>query len=379
MNTTAALTFFYFFILILTFPSNADSNTLHPRENTVAHQLSKIRHIRRKNLRHFYAGKPHKEVKKLIRDGYEAWENFKKEHAKVYESDEVEHDRMLTFLENLEEIQNHNDLYAQGEWTFEMGTNHIADLSFEEYKRLNGYRVLYKDGIERNGTTFMVPYNVKIPDQIDWREHGLVTEVKNQGMCGSCWAFSSTGALEGQHMRQTGSLVSLSEQNLIDCSRKYGNNGCSGGLMDYAFEYIKDNHGIDTEASYPYKGEDMKCHFNKKTVGATDRGYVDLPEGDEEKLKIAVATQGPVSVAIDAGHKSFQLYKKGIYYEPECSSEQLDHGVLIIGYGTDEDNNDYWIVKNSWGEKWGEKGYVRIARNKENHCGVATKASYPLI
>ncbi|EYC05933.1 hypothetical protein Y032_0079g1264 [Ancylostoma ceylanicum] len=182
-------------------------------------------------------------------------------------------------------------------------------------------------------------------------------------------AFSATGALERQHARASGQMVSFSEQNLVDCSTKYGNHGCNGGLMDLTFEYIKDNHGIDTEESYPYVGRDMKCHFKKKDFGAVDNGCVDLPEGDEKALKIAVATQGPISIAIDAGHRTLQLYKKGVYYDEECSCEELDHGVLLVGYGTDPGAGDYWPVKNSWGTGWGEKGYIRIARNRNNQRG----------
>lgn len=149
--------------------------------------------------------------------------------------------------------------------------------------------------------------------------------------------------------------------------------------MDNAFRYIKDNHGIDTEKSYPYEAEDDKCRYNPKTSGATDRGFVDVPTGDENKLKAALATIGPVSVAIDASHESFQFYSTGVYFEPECSPDNLDHGVLAVGYGTDDDGQDYWIIKNSWGESWGDGGYVKMARNRDNNCGVATQASYPLV
>lgn len=244
----------------------------------------------------------------------------------------------------------------------------------------NGFKRNYRDH-PREGSTYIEPEGLEdehLPKTMDWRKKGAVTAVKNQGQCGSCWAFSTTGSLEGQHMRKTGKLVSLSEQNLVDCSESFGNNGCEGGLMDNAFKYIKANKGIDTEISYPYNGTDGTCHFKKTTVGATDSGYIDIPEGDEKKLKKAVATVGPVSVAIDASHESFQFYSEGIYDEPECSSEQLDHGVLVVGYGT-KDGKDYWLVKNSWGTTWGDEGYIYMTRNQDNQCGIASSASYPLV
>uniref|UniRef100_A0A7E4VAD5 Cathepsin L-like n=1 Tax=Panagrellus redivivus TaxID=6233 RepID=A0A7E4VAD5_PANRE len=319
-------------------------------------------------------------LKQLIRQGYEDWETYKEAHGKQFREDAVENEHMLAFLAAQQHVRRHNDAFERGETSFKLGVNHIADLPYSEYQKLNGYRRMFGDArTGRNSSRWLAPMNADVPESVDWRTKGLVTDVKNQGMCGSCWAFSATGSLEGQHARSTGKLVSLSEQNLVDCSAKYGNNGCNGGLMDFAFQYIKENHGIDTEDSYPYKGVQKKCHFKKTSIGADDTGFVDLPEGDEEALKVAVATQGPISVAIDAGHRSFQMYKEGVYYEKQCSSEMLDHGVLLVGYGTDPEHGDYWIVKNSWGETWGEKGFIRIARNKDNHCGIATKASYPLV
>lgn len=148
--------------------------------------------------------------------------------------------------------------------------------------------------------------------------------------------------------------------------------------MDQAFQYIKDNKGVDTEKSYPYEGIDDTCHFNPKSIGATDKGFVDIPQGDEQKLAEALATVGPVAVAIDASQQSFQFYSKGVYFDENCSSEQLDHGVLAVGFGT-ENGQDYWLVKNSWGTTWGDQGYIKMARNKENHCGIATASSYPLV
>jgi len=247
--------------------------------------------------------------------------------------------------------------------------NHLADLTNAEYQALYlgthitvDYKPLYEE---------LAP----LADSVDWRTKGAVSEIKDQGQCGSCWSFSATGSIEGIHEIKTGKLVSLSEQNLMDCSGSYGNQGCNGGLKDNAFKYVVANKGIDTEASYPYTGKQGTCHFSTANIGATITGYKDVSSGSETALTTAINTQ-PVSVAIDASQNSFQLYKSGVYYEAACSSTRLDHGVLAVGYGTDS-GKDYYIVKNSWGTSWGQKGYIWMSRNQKNNCGIATQASYP--
>ncbi|XP_032680820.1 cathepsin L1 [Odontomachus brunneus] len=314
----------------------------------------------------------------------EEWNTYKITHKKVYDSTVEESFRMKIFMENWHKIAIHNRQYELKKVPYKLGMNKYGDMLHHEFiNTLNGFNksvsVQLRAQRKPIASKFIEPANVELPSSVDWRENGAVTPIKDQGHCGSCWSFSATGALEGQHYRSTGKLVSLSEQNLIDCSGRYGNNGCNGGLMDQAFQYIKDNQGLDTEISYPYHGDDEKCKYNPKNSGATDTGFMDIPEGNEKKLKAAVATIGPVSVAIDASAESFQFYREGVYYEPKCSSESLDHGVLVVGYGTDDNGDDYWLVKNSWGITWGHNGYIKMARNKENHCGIATSASYPLV
>nr|XP_048303546.1 procathepsin L [Myodes glareolus] len=305
------------------------------------------------------------------------WHQWKSTHKRLYGANEEEW-RRAVWEKNMKMIELHNGEYSEGKHGFTMKMNAFGDMTNEEFRQLvNGY----KHQRHRKGKVFQEPLMLQIPKSVDWREKGCVTPVKDQGQCGSCWAFSASGALEGQMFLKTGKLVSLSEQNLVDCSRAEGNQGCNGGLMDYAFQYILNNKGLDSEESYPYEAKDGPCKYRPEFAVANDTGYVDIPQLEKALMK-AVATVGPIAVAMDASHSSFQFYHSGIYYEPECSSKDLDHGVLVVGYGfegTDSSKNKYWIVKNSWGTKWGMDGFVHIAKDRNNHCGLATAASYPTV
>ncbi|XP_008825300.1 cathepsin S isoform X2 [Nannospalax galili] len=284
--------------------------------------------------------------------------------------------RRLIWERNLKFVMLHNLEHSMGMHSYDLGMNHLGDMTSEEVMSLmSSLRV--PSQWQRNVTYKSYP-NQNLPDSMDWREKGCVTEVKAQGSCGACWAFSAVGALEAQVKLKTGKLVSLSAQNLVDCAtEKYRNKGCNGGFMTEAFQYIIDNSGIESEASYPYKAKDEKCHYDSKNRAATCSRYTELPYGSEDALKEAVANKGPVSVGIDASRPSFFLYRSGVYDDPTCT-QNVNHGVLVVGYGN-LDGKDYWLVKNSWGLHFGEQGYIRMSRNNKNHCGIASFCSYPEI
>jgi len=288
-------------------------------------------------------------------------------NKKTYASDVEAEFRYNIFKTNYDFVNIHNNVNDR----FAVSLNQFADMTAQEFASIyNGMKVnkVY-EATEPLST-------VGLPTSIDWNAQGYVTPIKNQGQCGSCWSFSTTGSTESAiALAISGTPVGLSEQNLMDCSTSYGNQGCNGGLMDDAFQYIIATQGIDTESSYPYQAVEGNCNYNPSNSGGYVTGYTDVTSGSESALQIAAASQ-PVSVAIDASHSSFQLYTSGVYYEPACSSTVLDHGVLVVGYGSD--NGDlYWIVKNSWGTSWGMSGYIWMARNQNNNCGIATQASYP--
>ncbi|KAM8884854.1 cathepsin S-like [Synchiropus picturatus] len=302
------------------------------------------------------------------------WELWKKMHNKEYSEQLEELGRRRIWEENLEMINVHNLETSLGLHTFELAMNHLGDLTGEEVlSTLTGTSV--PPNLERGPVN--LSKDIDIPESLDWREKGLVSEVKMQGSCGSCWAFSAVGALEGQLKKTTGVLLSLSPQNLVDCSGKYGNHGCNGGFMTSAFEYVIENQGIDSESSYPYVAVPSECRYKPENRAANCSNYGILPEGDEESLKMAVALIGPVSVAIDASRPKFLFYHHGVYTDHTCTRD-INHGVLVVGYGT-ERGQDYWLVKNSWSPNYGDKGFVKMARNRNNQCGIALYACFPIM
>jgi C1A family cysteine protease len=315
----------------------------------------------------------------------ELFVQFKTKYNKSYNDATEEAYRRHVFADRLEYVSRHNVEAARGEHSFTVGINDLSDWTAKEViSRKTGLRVPPNAALSKRTSPDELKFDMNdLPKSVDWRDKGIVTRVKEQYSCGSCWAFGAVATLESYNALKTGKLVELSEQNLVDCSWIFhgisegSNNGCYGGYPNTAFRYVAHNKGIDTEFSYPYSGLDTACSFNRSAVGAKITGYKVLPQ-NETVMAAVVANVGPLNVAIKVV-SSFFSYRSGVYDDPDCvasSSNDLDHAITVVGYGTNDKGQDYWIVKNSWGKYFGMDGYILMARNK-NRCGIALDTSYP--
>ncbi|XP_044577137.1 digestive cysteine proteinase 1 [Cotesia glomerata] len=325
--------------------------------------------------RHLYTFNPiHEFISNDHRHVDTEFEIFKRKHNKQYDGIKEHGNRKEIFRQNLRYIHSINRK-NQG---FQLAVNHLADRNDTELKYLRGKRfspISYNGGLP-------FPHDVEkesaaLPENHDWRLYGAVTPVKDQSVCGSCWSFGTTGAVEGAYFMKYKNLVRLSQQALIDCSWGYGNNGCDGGEDFRSYEWIMKHGGLPTEDEYGgYIGQDGYCHINNVTLTAKMAGFVNVTSGDPKALKVALYKNGPVSIAIDASQKAFSFYSNGVFYDAHCKNtvDGLDHAVLAVGWGS-MNGEDYWLVKNSWSNYWGNDGYILMAQ-KDNNCGVLTAPTY---
>uniref|UniRef100_A0A915PLA3 Cathepsin L-like n=1 Tax=Setaria digitata TaxID=48799 RepID=A0A915PLA3_9BILA len=293
---------------------------------------------------------------------------------------------MAIFESNELLTEERNRQYSAGLITYTTALNNLADLTDEEFKVMNGFKPFNETGFElrrqarQSGRYYKYNRNDRLPEEFDWRNYGFVTPVKDQGECGSCYAFSTVAALETYHKRRNGQLIDLSPQQIVDCTRQLGNNGCDGGTMpgvgDLSVFHYAINNAIAPEARYPYVHQAGNCRWNRNMGVVTDTGYYLIQPGDELALKHAVAVYGPVVVGIPGSLREFRFYKSGVFSHPNCHNP--DHAVLVVGYGNDRRGGDYWIVKNSWGTGWGRDGYIYMARNRGDMCHITSAASFPI-
>ncbi|XP_060234696.1 cathepsin 7-like [Meriones unguiculatus] len=305
------------------------------------------------------------------------WEQWKRSHEKTY-SPKEEKQRRAVWEENVKMIKLHSGV--NGLWTNNVTVemNGFGDRTGEEMRKMmNDNSALSL----RNGKHIQKRGDVKIPQTLDWRKEGYVTPVRRQAGCGACWAFAVAGSIEGQLFRKTGKLNPLSVQNLVDCSRSFGTMGCKGGRIYNAFQYMKNNGGLEAEATYPYEAKVRRCRYRPERSVVKVTRFLVVPR-NEEALMNALVTNGPIAVGIDAKHESFMKYTGGIYHEPNCKRDSPNHSVLLVGFGyegQESEGRKYWLVKNSHGEEWGEKGYMKIPRDQNNYCGIASYAMYPVL
>jgi KDEL-tailed cysteine endopeptidase len=283
--------------------------------------------------------------------------------------------RLRVFTQNYELINSHNKIQGA---SYKLGLNPYAHLTNVEFSATHLGFTKKQVSAPKNATTCDNKGPLTLPASVDWNATGQVSQVKNQGQCGSCWAFSAIGAVESVLAITTGQVIEFSEQQLVDCSTSYGNEGCNGGLMNLAFQYVTDN-GIVQESDYPYKAADQTCNVPAGVATARISGYRNVTANSSDTLMSAVA-KNPVSVAVEADSSVFQLYKSGVVTSDACGTN-LNHGVLVVGYGI-INKQEFWLVKNSWGPAWGDQGYIRIQKDKSGStspgvCGINLDASYP--
>lgn len=296
---------------------------------------------------------------------------FAHRYGRKYESEDEMKQRYSIFANSLETIRSHNNKGLP----YTLGVNEFADMTWEEFSK-NKLGAAQHCSATKKGNHKLT--DAVLPLTQDWRKTGIVSPVKNQGSCGSCWTFSTTGALEAAYAQAYGKSVSLSEQQLVDCAGDFNNFGCNGGLPSQAYEYIKYNGGLDSEEAYPYTGKDGACKYSSENAAVRVLDAVNITMGAEDELKHAVGVVRPVSVAFQV-ISNFRLYTGGVFTSDNCGSDPMDvnHAVVAVGYGV-EDGIPYWLIKNSWGADWGLNGYFKMEMGK-NMCGVATCASYPIV
>jgi len=301
------------------------------------------------------------------------FEDFKARFGRHYASEQEEEYRHKVFRENLRFIDAEN---KKGK-SYMVGVTNFADLTFSEWR--SQYLTGYKPSMRKTSFgVFRAPASFAAPDSVDWTTKGAVTPVKNQAQCGSCWSFSTTGSIEGRSAIKTGTLASISEQQLVDCDTSK-DHGCNGGLMDYGFQYVISSGGLCSEVAYPYEAAQGTCKSSScGTKFDAISSYEDVASCDQDSLEAALCA-GPVSIAIEADQSSFQQYTGGVL-TGDCG-KNLDHGVLLVGFGTDSTYGDYWKVKNSWGSTWGDAGFVKLLRGKggTGECGLLSQPSYPVV
>lgn len=294
--------------------------------------------------------------------------------------------RYEIYKDNLDRVIAHNQQHDAGLTTFRLGMNQFGDMTNTEYKRVLGLKRKHTAPQHRPAVVAHKEVSAKVdlsavPTSWDWREQGAVTPVKDQGQCGSCWAFSATAAMEGAYFQQFGKLLSFSEQMLVDCVNGGADDCNTGGEMHDGYLQVIKQGGEESEANYPYTATSGNaCRYDaSKSIVTNFYGYSNVTQGEEAALQVASAN-AVISVGIDASSFWFQLYSSGVYSDTSCKNgwTDLDHGVTVVGYNTMSSGGDYWIVKNSWGAGWGQAGYIYMARNKSNMCGIATDATWPL-